>query len=238
MNRARVHRSSLPPRSADKGPNLWIHLSSPSRRAAGPGKRHPARGTPRAQPRDVRSGSRDTWNLTGEALGGPRKRSWRWCSRARSGRRSAIRGAHSGALDRPEPSDPAARAPIRTSAPYSAAGASGSSSAAGARRQPKGSRRAVGAPRARVHAQHDAAGSGRAVRRPRPCSRRRSTRARWAIDNCAAGCVIPALGEASRSRRPAVPGGALPATLGRGWFLEFGYARWSARNAPACAPFA
>ena len=42
-----------------------------------------------------------------------------------AGRRSAIRGAHSGALDRPEPSgslkvksDPAARAPIRTSAPY------------------------------------------------------------------------------------------------------------------------
>ena len=63
----------------------------------------------------------------------PRKRSWRRCSRARSGRRSAIRGAHSGALDRPEPSDPAARAPIRTSAPYSAADASGSSCAAGAR---------------------------------------------------------------------------------------------------------
>ena len=105
----------------------------PSRRAAGPGKRHSARGTPRAQPRDVRSAGRDTWNLTGEALGGPRKRSWRRCSRARSGRRSAIRGAHSGALDRPEPSDPAARAPIRTSAPYSAADASGSSCAAGAR---------------------------------------------------------------------------------------------------------
>ena len=105
----------------------------PSRRVAGPGKRHSARGTPRAQPRDVRSAGRDTWNLTGEALGGPRKRSWRRCSRARSGRRSAIRGAHSGALDRPEPSDPAARAPIRTSAPYSAADASGSSCAAGAR---------------------------------------------------------------------------------------------------------
>ena len=105
----------------------------PSRRAAGPGKRHSARGTPRAQPRDVRSAGRDTWNLTGEALGGPRKRSWRRCSRARSGRRSAIRGAHSGALDRPEPSDPTARAPIRTSAPYSAADASGSSCAAGAR---------------------------------------------------------------------------------------------------------
>jgi hypothetical protein len=28
-------------------------------------KRHPARGTPRAQPRDVRSAGRDTWNLTG-----------------------------------------------------------------------------------------------------------------------------------------------------------------------------
>ena len=57
------------------------------------------RGTPRAQTRDVRSAGRDTWNLTGEALGGPRKRSWRRCSRARSrsGRRSAIRGAHSGA---------------------------------------------------------------------------------------------------------------------------------------------
>ena len=40
-------------------------------------KRHQARGTPRAQPRDVRSAGRDTWNLTGEALGGPRKRSWR-----------------------------------------------------------------------------------------------------------------------------------------------------------------
>ena len=105
----------------------------PSRRVAGPGKRHSARGTPRAQPRDVRSAGRDTWNLTGEALGGPRKRSWRRCSRARSGSRSAIRGAHSGALDRPEPSDPAARAPIRTSAPYSAADASGSSCAAGAR---------------------------------------------------------------------------------------------------------
>ena len=73
----------------------------PSRRVAGPGKRHSARGTPRAQPRDVRSAGRDTWNLTGEALGGPRKRSWRRCSRARSGRRSAIRGAHSGAFDRP-----------------------------------------------------------------------------------------------------------------------------------------
>ena len=108
-------------------------LNRPSRRAAGPGKRHSARGTPRAQPRDVRSAGRDTWNLTGEALGGPRKRSWRRCSRARSGRRSAIRGANSGALDRPEPSDPAARAPIRTSAPYSAADASGSSCAAGAR---------------------------------------------------------------------------------------------------------
>ena len=108
-------------------------LNRPSRRVAGPGKRHSARGTPRAQPRDVRSAGRDTWNLTGEALGGPRKRSWRRCSRARSGRRSAIRGAHSGALDRPEPSDPAARAPIRTSAPYSAADASGSSCAAGAR---------------------------------------------------------------------------------------------------------
>ena len=108
-------------------------LNRPSRRVAGPGKRHSARGTPRAQPRDVRSAGRDTWNLTGEALGGPRKRSWRRCSRARSGRRSAIRGAHSGALDRPEPSDPAARAPIRTSAPYSAADASGSSCAARAR---------------------------------------------------------------------------------------------------------
>ena len=43
----------------------------PSRRVAGPGKRHSARGTPRAQPRDVRSAGRDTWNLTGEALGGP-----------------------------------------------------------------------------------------------------------------------------------------------------------------------
>ena len=107
-------------------------LNRPSRRVAGPGKRHSARGTPRAQLRDVRSAGRDTWNLTGEALGGPRKRSWRRCSRARSGRRSAIRGAHSGALDRPEPSDPAARAPIRTSAPYSAADASGSSCAAGA----------------------------------------------------------------------------------------------------------
>ena len=105
----------------------------PSRRVAGPGKRHSARGTPRAQPRDVRSAGRDTWNLTGEALGGPRKRSWRRCSRARSGSRSAIRGAHSGALDRPEPSDPAARAPICKSAPYSAADASGSSCAAGAR---------------------------------------------------------------------------------------------------------
>ena len=38
---------------------------------AGPGKRHTARGTPRAQPRDVRSAGRDTWNLTSEALGGP-----------------------------------------------------------------------------------------------------------------------------------------------------------------------
>ena len=108
-------------------------LNRPSRRVAGPGKRHSARGTPRAQPRDVRSAGRDTWNLTGEALGGPRKRSWRRCSRARSGSRSAIRGAHSGALDRPEHSDPAARAPICTSAPYSAADASGSSCAAGAR---------------------------------------------------------------------------------------------------------
>ena len=47
-----------------------------SRRVAGPGKRHSARGTPRAQPRDVRSAGRDTWNLTGEALGGPQKRLW------------------------------------------------------------------------------------------------------------------------------------------------------------------
>ena len=93
------------------------------------GQRHPS--SPAS--RRVRSAGRDTWNLTGEALGGPRKRSWRRCSRARSGRRSAIRGAHSGTLDRPEPSDPAARAPIRTSAPYSAADASGSSCAAGAR---------------------------------------------------------------------------------------------------------
>ena len=85
---------------------LAFTLSSPSRRAAGPGKRHPARGVPRAQPRDVRSAGRETWNLTGEALGGPRKRSWRRCSRARSGRRSAIRGAHSGALDRPNPQIP------------------------------------------------------------------------------------------------------------------------------------
>ena len=69
-----THRSSLPPGSADKGPRLCFHLSRPSRRAAGPGKRHPARGTTRAQPRDVRSAGRDTWNLTGEALGGPRKR--------------------------------------------------------------------------------------------------------------------------------------------------------------------
>ena len=72
----------------------------PSRRAAGPGKRHSASGTPCAQPRDVRSAGRDTWNLTGEALGGPRKRSWRRCSRARSGYGAplghpAIRGAHS-----------------------------------------------------------------------------------------------------------------------------------------------
>ena len=115
------------------------------RARAGPGKRHPARGTPRAQPRDVRRAGHDTWNLTGEALGRPRKRSWRRCSHARSGRRSAIRGAHSGALDRPEPSDHAARAPILTSAPYSAADASGSSFAAGARRLPKGSMRAAGA---------------------------------------------------------------------------------------------
>ena len=91
-------------------------LNRPSRRAAGPGKRHPARGTPRAQPRDVRSAGRDTWNLTGEALGGPRKRSWRRCSRARSGRRSAIRGAHSGALDRPNPQIPP-RAPRYARAP-------------------------------------------------------------------------------------------------------------------------
>ena len=34
-------------------------LNRPSRRAAGPGKRHSARGTPRAQPRDVRSAGRD-----------------------------------------------------------------------------------------------------------------------------------------------------------------------------------
>ena len=118
-------------------------LNSPSRRRSGGRPWEAAlrgsrggiwpEGTPRAQPRDVRSAGRDTWNLTGEALGGPRKRSWRRCSRARSGSRSAIRGAHSGALDRPEPSDPAARAPIRTSAPYSAADASGSSCAAGAR---------------------------------------------------------------------------------------------------------
>ena len=104
------HRSS-------RGRFEWsARFHRPSRRVAGPGKRHSARGTPRAQPRDVRSAGRDTWNLTGEALGGPQKRSWRRCSRARSGRRSAIRGAHSGALDRLEPSDPTARAPIAAAA--------------------------------------------------------------------------------------------------------------------------
>ena len=81
-------------------------------------RRH--RGIPRAQPCDVRSAGRDTWNLNGEALGGPRKQSWRRRSRARSGRRSAIRGAHS-RLRCPLPprtlSDPAARAPIRGTTP-------------------------------------------------------------------------------------------------------------------------
>ena len=38
---------------------------------AGPGKRHSARGAPHAQPRDVRSAGRDTWNLTGEASAAP-----------------------------------------------------------------------------------------------------------------------------------------------------------------------
>jgi hypothetical protein len=124
---------------------LCIHVSSPISPESGLENGHPARGTPRAQPRDVRSAGRDTWILTGEALSGPRKRSGRWCSFARSGRRFAFRGAHPGDLDRPEHSDPAASAPIRTSAPYFAADASNSSCAAGARRLPKGSRRAVGA---------------------------------------------------------------------------------------------
>ena len=99
-------------------------LTPAGARAAASGQRHPSRPASR---RFDPSAGRDTWNLTGEALGGPRKRSWRRCSRARSGRRLAIRGAHSGALDRPEPSDPAARAPIRTGAPCSAADSSGSS---------------------------------------------------------------------------------------------------------------
>ena len=86
----------------------------PSRRVAGPGKRHSARGTPRAQPRDVRSAGRDTWNLTGEALGGPRKRSWRRCSRARS--RGAARP--SGALTQVPSTAPNPQIPPR--APRSA----------------------------------------------------------------------------------------------------------------------
>ena len=64
---------------------------------------------------------------------------------ARSRRRSAILGAQSGALDSTDPSVPAARASIRTRTSYFAADASDSSSAAGARRLPKGSRLAVGA---------------------------------------------------------------------------------------------
>ena len=134
-------------RSAARAPRswLWIHVSSPSRPAAGPENRDPAKGNPRPQPRAVRSAGRDTWKLTGEAPGGPRTGLGIWCSWSRSGRLSAIRRAHSGALDRSEPSDPAARAPIRTRSPYFAADASVSSSAAGARRLPKGSRRAVGA---------------------------------------------------------------------------------------------
>ena len=68
-----------------------------------------------------------------------------WCSRGRSGRRSAIRGPRPGALDGFEPSEPAARASVLTITSHFAAGASNSFSAAGARRLPKGSRRAVGA---------------------------------------------------------------------------------------------
>jgi len=104
------------PRSLRATWSARFRVSSPIRRAAGPGKRHPARGAPRAQPRDVRRAGHDTWNLTGEALGRPRKRSWRRCSHARSGRRSAIRGAHSGALDRPNPQIPP-RAPRYSRAP-------------------------------------------------------------------------------------------------------------------------
>ena len=64
---------------------------------------------------------------------------------ARSRRRSAILGAQLGALDSSEPSVPAARASTRTRTSYFAADASDSSSAAGARRLPNRSRRAVGA---------------------------------------------------------------------------------------------
>ena len=144
---ASIARAARASRSAARAPRswLWIHVSSPSRLAAGPENRDPAKGNPRPQPRAVRSAGRDTWKLTGEAPGGPRTGLGIWCSWSRSGRLSAIRRAHSGALDRSEPSDPAARAPIRTRSPYFAADASVSSSAAGARRLLKGSGRAVGA---------------------------------------------------------------------------------------------
>ena len=66
-----------------------------------------------------------------------------WCSRGRSGRRSAIRGPRPGALDGFEPSEPAARASILTSTSYFAVDASDSFSAAGTRRLQKGSRSTV-----------------------------------------------------------------------------------------------
>lgn len=62
------------------------------------------------------------------------KRAWRErCVRPSGARQSGALGSR------------AARAPIRTRAPYFAADAGVSSSAAGARRLPRGSRRAVGA---------------------------------------------------------------------------------------------
>ena len=73
------------------------------------------------------------------------KRAWRERCVRPSGALSRIRGAQLGSR--------AARAPIRTRAPYFAVDAGVSSSSAGARRLPKGSRRAVGA-----------AGSARAAR--------------------------------------------------------------------------
>ena len=103
---------------------------------AGPGKRHPARGTPRAQPRDVRSAGRDTWNLTGvrPSAAPPKAIIMETVLPREIG---APLGHPGRSLRCPRPPrtlrSRRARPDTHESAPYSAADASGSSCAAGAR---------------------------------------------------------------------------------------------------------